>query len=220
VRKFEEEVIEEETTSNRKDSGEQFEDQLSDEYEEEEVVKGKDDEWEDVDEDQPKEIVIDAPDEDMEEEKVEAGTQERKQKEVYLGNQDLKKDEELVFDNSAYEMLHRATVEWPSLSIDILQNDRFDMKKHSEWFPQYVNKLDPALLTQAHTDMEDDTEESKEPLIHMPTNYPLDAYVVAGSQATKRSDNRIYVMKWTNLSKTLEDEDDDGNDEDAKLYYE
>jgi hypothetical protein len=43
-----------------------------------------------------------------------------KEKKVYLGNEKLDKDEELIFDNSAYEMLHRATVEWPSLSIDVL----------------------------------------------------------------------------------------------------
>ena len=36
----------------------------------------------------------------------------------------LKEDEELVFDNSAYEMLHRAKVEWPCLSIDFLLRDR------------------------------------------------------------------------------------------------
>lgn len=37
----------------------------------------------------------------------------------------LKESEELVFDNSAYEMLHRAKVEWPCLSIDFLLRDRF-----------------------------------------------------------------------------------------------
>jgi hypothetical protein len=45
---------------------------------------------------------------------------EKKEPKVYLGNEQLEKDEELIFDNSAYEMLHRATVEWPSLSIDVL----------------------------------------------------------------------------------------------------
>ena len=32
----------------------------------------------------------------------------------------LEEDEELDFDASAYEMLHRAAVEWPCLSIDVL----------------------------------------------------------------------------------------------------
>ena len=38
--------------------------------------------------------------------------------------QPLKEDEELEYDSSAYEMLHRANVEWPCLSIDILIRDR------------------------------------------------------------------------------------------------
>jgi hypothetical protein len=36
----------------------------------------------------------------------------------------LKEDEELEFDNAAYQMLHRSFVEWPCLSIDVLINDR------------------------------------------------------------------------------------------------
>jgi hypothetical protein len=36
----------------------------------------------------------------------------------------MKEGEELVFDNSAYEMLHRAKVEWPCLSIDYLLRER------------------------------------------------------------------------------------------------
>ena len=36
----------------------------------------------------------------------------------------LQEGEELVFDNSAYQMLHRAKVEWPCLSIDVLLRDR------------------------------------------------------------------------------------------------
>jgi hypothetical protein len=56
------------------------------------------------------------------EENIDIHTSKKKPKEkkVYLGNEQLEKDEELIFDNSAYEMLHRATVEWPSLSIDVL----------------------------------------------------------------------------------------------------
>ena len=46
----------------------------------------------------------------------------------------LKEGEELVFDNSAYEMLHRAKVEWPCLSIDFLLRDRIGTTNES-WFP-------------------------------------------------------------------------------------
>ena len=36
----------------------------------------------------------------------------------------LKEDEELEFDSSAYEMLHRSNPEWPCLSIDVVLRDR------------------------------------------------------------------------------------------------
>lgn len=46
-------------------------------------------------------------------------------KEVWDENKaPLQEGEELVFDNSAYQMLHRAKVEWPCLSIDVLLRDR------------------------------------------------------------------------------------------------
>ena len=36
----------------------------------------------------------------------------------------LKEDEELIYDGSAYQMLHRSKVEWPCLSIDWLLRER------------------------------------------------------------------------------------------------
>mmetsp|Transcript_552 Transcript_552/g.547 ORF Transcript_552/g.547 Transcript_552/m.547 type:complete len:207 (-) Transcript_552:630-1250(-) len=69
--------------------------------------------------------------------------------------------------------------------------------------------------------MEDTKEETKETPIHLQTKYPLDCYVVAGSQAPSKKQNCIYVMKWTNLYKTLnEEEEEDDNEEDAMLYFE
>lgn len=205
TKRFDEDVpLEEETTSPRKNSGEDFEDEFEDEFEEEVKVENKED-WEDVDGENK--------DDDMEEEKIETmqPTEEVLEQKVYLGNKELEKGEELVYDNSAYEMIHRATVEWPSLSIDILCADRFDTKSYSNWFPEHVHKLDPAKVG----DMND------EEVHHQPTDYPFNAYVVAGSQAVKKSENKLYVMKWTNLYKTLQDEDEhDDNEEDAKLYYE
>jgi hypothetical protein len=55
----------------------------------------------------------------------------------------LQEGEELVFDNSAYQMLHRAKVEWPCLSIDILLPHRIKDRNYSSWFPNYVHSLDP-----------------------------------------------------------------------------
>lgn len=139
-------------------------------------------------------------------------------------NEKLAQNEELVYDNSAYEMIHRANVEWPSLSIDILTPERFDKSKYSNWFPSYVHSLIP-------TDVKKETirypdgykaELSK----HITDKYPYEAYVVAGSQAVKKTENKLYVMKWCNLYKTLNEDDDeaineeDENDEDARLYYE
>ena len=231
TKKFEDDQpmeAEEATTSNRKNSGEDFEDPFEDEYEEEVHVEDKED-WEDVDEEAPKQIIeVDMPeedDEDMDEEEEKINTKGKKPKkpkkpEVFLGNEKLDKEEELVYENSAYEMIHRATVEWPSLTIDIMMNDRFDKNNYSNWFPNYVHKLDPTKLKKKGNEEEEMEEDKAEDFQRI--NYPFDAYVVAGSQAVKRSDNKIYVMKWCNLYKTLEDEDesDDENEEEVKLYYE
>ena len=51
----------------------------------------------------------------------------------------LQEGEELVFDNSAYWMLHRAKFEWPCLSIDILLPDRIRDRNYSSWFLSYIH---------------------------------------------------------------------------------
>merc|ERR1719284_1464420 len=49
------------------------------------------------------------------------------------------------------------------------------------------------------------------------SSFPMTAYVAAGTQAEQASDNRIYLMKWSNLRKTdkdgREDSDEDDDDE-------
>ncbi|KAI9203872.1 WD40-repeat-containing domain protein [Polychytrium aggregatum] len=51
------------------------------------------------------------------------------------------------------------------------------------------------------------------------TTYPATAYIVAGSQAEKAKDNKIYVMKMSQLHRTknddndMDDDDDDDNDD-------
>ena len=225
TRKFEEDIIEEETTSNRKHSGEDFEDPFEDEFEEENKVNGED--WEDVEDDKNK--IIEYRDVSEEEEEKEADqemkvdeeenidTDKEKKQKVFLGNEELKEEEELIFDNSAYEMLHRANVQWPCLSIDVLCEDRFKKEEYSNWFPKYVNKINPNLVYNDNNEM----EEEKATPNHLPTNYPFNSYVVAGSQANKDKLNCIYIMKWANLYKTLNEEDEeDENEEDAMLYYE
>ena len=69
-------------------------------------------------------------DDQWEDEESEEEGQESKQKKKVIWDESvgpLKEGEELVFDNSAYTMLHRAKVEWPFLSIDILLRDRQDL---------------------------------------------------------------------------------------------
>jgi len=61
----------------------------------------------------------------------------------------LKEDEELVFDASAYEMLHKSNVEWPCLSLDVVVRERTiggpqGLLEHRKWFPSQVGgQLDP-----------------------------------------------------------------------------
>ncbi len=93
------------------------------EYEEEDVVQNDEEDeavnedWEDVGSDG------DEGEERREGKKVTFGATETKQ--IWNEKTDpLKEGEELVFDGSAYEMLHRSHVEWPCLSIDFLVRER------------------------------------------------------------------------------------------------
>ena len=56
---------------------------------------------------------------------------------------------------------------------------------------------------------------------HKSDKFPYTVYLCAGSQALKRSENKIYVMKWSNMQKTLKDDDEDsdneGSDEDETI---
>ncbi len=69
----------------------------------------------------------------MEEEKPKKDKKKDKKKkkeklrtEAFTSNaKDLKEGEYLEFDNAAYQMLHRATTEWPCLSVEFL------LKEHS-----------------------------------------------------------------------------------------
>ena len=109
-------------------------------------------------------------------------------------NEPLKEGEELEYDGSAYVMLHRTKVEWPCLSIDYLIRERCTIDgiaPAETWFPKQTNgQLDP----NAPNTMTDAARNNV--LRHKKDQCPMDVYMVAGSQAEKRADNKIYVMKW------------------------
>ncbi|CAJ1383638.1 unnamed protein product [Effrenium voratum] len=92
--------------------------------------------------------------------------------------------EQLDVEPGTYDMLHRAQVEWPCLSLDVLRDDLGAQR----------------------------------------ASYPMTAYVVAGSQASRTEDNRLYVMKWHKLYKTSkdgkEDEDEDESEEESEDEHE
>ena len=108
-----------------------------DEFEEEIIVTRKkgDEEWEDVDSNADDEEDYDEEEEADVMEDLGAGAKPKpqkagknpKKKEIWDESKEpLQEGEELVFDNSAYQMLHRAKVEWPCLSIDIILRDRIN----------------------------------------------------------------------------------------------
>lgn len=128
--------------------------------------------------------------------------------------QPLGEDEELDFDASAYEMLHRAAVEWPCLSIDYLLPERtqYPFENTKEWFPSGVaGNLNPA-----------DTVFDKRlnTQIHKQDKYPMSVYFCGGSQSEVKTENKIYVMKWDQMEKTLKQDDapsDDSQDDEEDM---
>jgi ribosome assembly protein RRB1 len=42
---------------------------------------------------------------------------------------------------------------------------------------------------------------------HNSDKFPLTTYMVAGSQAEKKADNKIYVMKWSEMYKTNKEDE-------------
>lgn len=90
----------------------------------------------------------------------------------------MEQDEELDFENRAYDMLHRATTEFACLSCDWLSGAKAQDKLYSKPTIDFAD-----------------------------TKYPLDLYAVAGSQATMPSKNQIYVLRYSNLCQTKYDDD-------------
>lgn len=100
-----------------------------------------DDSWEDAEGIDEQEVVQEDFDEgEKMEEEMKAGEVPEEMKEGEQGE-----EEGMDFDASAYEMLHRTTVEFPCLSLDVLVRDRCTTDRQNRaWFPsQVANSLTP-----------------------------------------------------------------------------
>lgn len=120
--------------------------------------------------------------EEAEEEEEDEDEQEQPKRVFRPGIDEIQEGEQLDVEPGTYDMLHRAQVEWPCLSFDVLRDELGAQR----------------------------------------TAYPMTAYVVAGTQAKEASENRVYMMKWSKLYKTLKDgkesddeDDDEESDEDS-----
>lgn len=146
----------------------------------------------------------DCEDEDMQDESKKKSTEVLDEK-----NDPLKEGEEMEYDGSAYEMLHRCKVEWPCLSIDFLLRERTSSHGPANpklWFPSQVN----GQLAEGETILDKHNRKK-----HRNDKFPMTAYMVAGSQAEKKADNKIYVMKWSEMFKTVHEDDVDSESDDS-----
>jgi len=89
------------------------------------------------------------------------------------------------------------------------------VKNPQSWYKQQQSSqaLDPAETIQ------DKFKRDK----HVNDKFPLTTYMVAGSQAEKKTDNRIYVMKWSEMYKTNREDEvhsDMDSDEEASMTRE
>jgi len=101
--------------------------------------------------------------------------------------------------------------------MDYLVRDRCTLdgfEPVANWFPAQANG-------QLDTNATNTTTDASRPgnVRHKKDAFPMDVYMVAGSQAEKRGDNRLYVMKWGDMHKTtFEDEEaSDSEEEEARV---
>ena len=177
----EEEVMQEQQ---KEDNSNQFEDEFDDEYEKEIVDEHRADGDENSDD-------FESVEEEVNNVTKKVYKQKTKEESNFVSvpfigtDKNLGQDEYLDYDNSAYNMLHRANTEWPCLSIDWLSGE-VGSKTGYNLQPSNVEK---------------------------DVQYPLDLYAVSGSQASLPSKNRIYVMRFANLMKTKNDDDPEFEEE-------
>ena len=103
---------------------------------------------------------------------------------------------ELIFENSAYEMLHRSTLEWSCLSLDFVVPERCLYKY--EFYNSY-------------RELRNSQEVNKDRDIN--DKYPYNIYMISGSQTATAKENKLYVMGWEGMHKTLNDDGEDSENE-------
>jgi ribosome assembly protein RRB1 len=146
----------------------------------------------------------------MEDEKPQKQKKAKEQKPNEIWNdakEPLKEDEELVYDSSAYEMLHKSNVEWPCLSIDVVVRDRSGpsgLFHNKKWFPSEVGG--------ALAEGESYYDSRLSTRIHKEDKFPMTVYFCGGSQAVNKSENKLYVMKWSDMHKTVHEDDEISDD--------
>lgn len=105
---------------------------------------------------------------------------EKQDYDAFLGcRTDLPQGQYLEFSNSGYMMFHRASTEWPCLSADFILPGINSIAD-----VQNVQMLEKCV-------------------------FPLDLYVVSGSQAEFSGQNKLYVMRFAELAKTRYDDDEE-----------
>lgn len=104
------------------------------------------------------------------------------------------------YDSSAYIMFHAMNVEWPCMSFDIVR-DSLGVKRTQ------VRICAPRHPAAARWPT---------PRRARPAQLPMSAYIAAGSQASEPEQNSVYVMRWSDLHRTIFDDDEDVEDDDSE----
>jgi len=109
----------------------------------------------------------------------------------------LNEGEELDYDSTAYEMMYRLNVDWPCLSFDVVR-DKLGYQRTKVTTIFALLKAFNLLIS---------------------IKFPHTLHIVAGTQADTAENNRIYLMKASQLYRTKHDadEDSDGNENDTSI---